>query len=327
MSGSTLEGFTHLVDPFARVISEHLRERVVIGDIAEAPQPLMGESGGDVRIYQVSYRQMDHRQKQSEVACRIVTKNATALEQRILERFTEQKQAVPPLYIPAPAEAKRAAVYMLYAASRPDAEIMSDPHSAATERVARRLAKIHADNRTQCPSWLPQVSANPIRQLWLAETQTQWETCLTDNSFASEFGHYTGRLQRALEQFLDLIKAFTAEGDSLTLVNSDLHPDHIRLFDGDPVFIDWEQACFGSFYLDLVNYFSVESVLLYRDALHEAGHSIPAAEFIDRFREAGRYMGLRYLAVGLLQWQSGGEQRDQGRWFFHYCLTLALHGR
>jgi hypothetical protein len=38
-------------------------------------------------------------------------------------------------------------------------------------------------------------------------------------------------------------------------------------------------------------------------------------------------MGLRYLDVGSRAWQAGGEHRRNGRWFFHYCLTLALGGR
>lgn len=63
------------------------------------------------------------------------------------------------------------------------------------------------------------------------------------------------------------------------------------------------------------------------DALADAGYAIPPAEFIERFREVGRYMGLRYLEVGLRACQAGGEQWQQGRWFFHYCLTLARHGR
>jgi hypothetical protein len=142
--------------------------------------------------------------------------------------------------------------------------------------------------------------------LYLNETQTQWERCLHDNRFHAEFGQYDARLRSALDQFLALMHDLTAEAETLTLINADLHPGHIRLLKDDrPVFIDWQQACYGSFYLDLVNYFSIETALLYRDALADTGYTIPPADFMDCFREVGRYMGLRYFEVGLLAWQAG----------------------
>jgi hypothetical protein len=96
--------------------------------------------------------------------------------------------------------------------------------------------------------------------LYLNETQTQWERCLHDNRFHAEFGQYDARLRSALDQFLALMHDLTAEAETLTLINADLHPGHIRLLKDDrPVFIDWQQACYGSFYLDLVNYFSIET--------------------------------------------------------------------
>lgn len=322
VTSTPLDRYSHLVDPFKRVLATHVGQSPTISRIAEESGPKMGESGSDVRIYSVTYRR-----DETSSTCKLVTKNATPLEQHILLRFTEQHQAVPPLDLPSPNPTERATVHMLHAESRPAIEITSDPYNPATKRVARGLAKIHADNRSDCPSWLPTAASDPMHQLWLAETQAQWEKCLADNAFATEFGRYTAPLHRALERFLDLLNALTVEQTSLTIINTDLHPDHIRLVDDNPVFIDWEQACYGSFYLDLVNYFSIESVLLYRDALDEAGYSIPTAPFIERFREVGRYMGLRYLAVGLMQWRAGIEQWKQGRWFFHYCLTLALNGR
>jgi len=68
---------------------------------------------------------------------------------------------------------------------------------------------------------------------------------------------------------------------------------------------------------------------------------------MDRFHQIGRYMGLRYLEVGLQAWRyhynQEMEQNDDAmqqakkstddnewnsqRWFFHYCLAIALNGR
>ncbi len=98
---------------------------------------------------------------------------------------------------------------------------------------------------------------------------------------------------------LNFLHQLTIDGTSLTLINTDLIPEDIRSIDGHPIFIDWSQATFGSFYLDLPNYFSVETVLCYRDALVQFGLDIHPALFMERFNEIGRYMGLRYLEVGL----------------------------
>ena len=110
-------------------------------------------------------------------------------------------------------------------------------------------------------------------------------------------------------------------------MNVDLIPDHIRLWRGRAVFVDWEQASYGPLYLDLPNYFTVETALVYRDALARHGYELPVVPFLERYRELGRYMGLRYLGAALEQWHLGGAARDRGRWFLYYTLGLALGGR
>jgi hypothetical protein len=114
-----------------------------------------------------------------------------------------------------------------------------------------------------------------------------------------------------------------------------------------PVFIDWDQVAFGSFYLDLPNYFSVATALCYRDALTQLNLDIHPALFMDCFYEIGRYMGLRYLEVGLQAWRqhyfqeielnnnalqqekksTDDNEWNAQNWFFYYCLQLTLNGR
>jgi hypothetical protein len=65
--------------------------------------------------------------------------------------------------------------------------------------------------------------------------------------FAAEYSCYTNCLDDSLSRLLTFLHQLT--------------------IDGHPIFIDWDQAAFGSFYLDLPNYFSVEAALCYRDAL------------------------------------------------------------
>ncbi len=111
------------------------------------------------------------------------------------------------------------------------------------------------------------------------------------------------------------------------MLNVDLIPEHIRLWNNRPCFIDWEQAAYGSLYLDLPNHFLVETALVYRDALAAHGYEIPVPEFMERYHAVGRYMGLRYLGYALWVWAQGGARREEGRWFLYYTFKLALHGR
>src|SRR5205823_6249849 len=86
--------------------------------------------------------------------------------------------------------------------------------------------------------------------------------------------------------------------------------------------IDWGQARYGSFYLDLPNYFTPQSVLLYRDALAELGLDIPADEFMAHYRDAGRYPGFKYIGFLLFQWANGHLDSLHGP-----LLQQLLHGK
>lgn len=315
-----------LVEPLSWLIQHITGENSVnLISITQEDPPAQGESGAEVSMYTIGYTTTS-----ADVihTLQAVVKQSPLRERRIVNMLMEQGQAVPPTYIPDLESDSQKPIFMQYAQPRPAHDMTGTVFNPTTSLIAEHLAKLHAANRTRCPHWLPRVSDDVMNNLYLNETLTVWERCLTDNDFYAEFGQYDQHLKLALEQFLRLNQQLTDEGDTLTLINSDLHPDHIRLLrDDQPVFIDWEQSYYGSFYIDLVNYFSIETALLYRDALADTGYVIPAADFMERFREVGHWMGLRYLEVGLLAWEAGGEQWQQGRWFFHYCLTMALRGR
>ena len=315
-------------EPFAQLLQRMTGETALaVTGVAEVQVPRQGFSGAEVRAYAVTYRTY-HLDRGGDETAQVVVKTASPLEQRVVQLLTDQKQALPAAYIPELSSNSSMPIYLERARSRPIGDTISDPYRPLARRVAAALARIHAANRMQCPEWLPKVADDYMGELYMSESLVHWERCLRDDRFFAEFGQYDAQLRSAFDEFLVLMRDLTSEGDTLTLISSDPNPDHILLLTDDrPVLIDWEQACFGSFYLDLPNYFSIETVLLYRDALAEEGFAVPPADFIERFREVGRYMGLRHLQLGLVQWQAGGEDWQQGRWFFHYCLTLSLRGR
>ena len=306
----------------ARLLEQIHGEARTILAVDEEPLGEQGASGAPVWSYQVQNTDpagVAHTDL-------VVTKAATTLERRILHLLAGQGCAVPPVIIPDVTGEERALVYMPYLAARPPLDL-GHPDSPLTYSIADGLAGIHAANRLQPPAWLPHTGEDLLGRLWLHAWRTRWHANLSDPAFAAEFGAYTVRLEAASERFLGTLAALTAEGAGLTLLNVDLIPEHIRLWRGEARIIDWEQSSYGPLYLDLPNHFTVETALVYRDALARHGYGIPVVEFLERYHEVGRYMGLRYLGHALALWAQGGAQRRQGRWFLYYTFSLALFGR
>jgi aminoglycoside phosphotransferase (APT) family kinase protein len=247
------------------------------------------------------------------------------LERRLVGHLSQQGCAVPPVVIADANQAGRAPIVMPYLEARPPTgELYGSP---ITQSMADGLAGLHAANRQQSIDWLPKAADDFPGRLWLQEWHVQWAANMAQPEFADEFGQYGPALAAADERLLRDLDALANEGSSLTVLNVDLIPDHIRLWQGSVRFIDWEQAAYGPLYLDLPNAFNVETVLAYHDALARHGHAIPVMDFLERFHAISPYMGLRYLGFSLWQWAQGGAERARGRWFLYYTLHLALHGR
>jgi hypothetical protein len=85
-----------------------------------------------------------------------------------------------------------------------------------------------------------------------------------------------------------------------------------------------EQGHDGSFYLDLPDYFAPPSVEWYREALGRLGPAVPAGEFTERYRDAGRHVGFKYMPVCLAMWRRGGPERDRARPLIANLVRLAL---
>jgi hypothetical protein len=310
---------SHYIEQLLCSIYKEPREVV---EIIKQSGGQQGFSGSLIEYYSVNH--CDQQGKMQKDV--IVTKEAVLFERRVLHLLSSYGCAVPPLIIPDITKDQRDLIYMPYLNDCPPLD-HGHHDSPLTHSIAEGLAGIHSASLNKHPIWMRKTSDDYLGRLWLYEWKKQWEINLQDSEFVREFGSYTHRLETAMEQFIHTLEELRREGNTLTILNVDLHPDHIRLFQGKACFIDWEQASYGTLYLDLPNHFNVETVLVYRDALARCGHEIPVPEFMERFHEVGRYMGLRYLGVSLWQWAQGGEQRRQGRWFLYYTLHLALHGR
>jgi hypothetical protein len=200
---------------------------------------------------------------------------------------------------------------------------------AFAAQVAEGLAAIHAAN-LRCAAemdWLPRADHTFfVGTLLAVYWRPHWETTIAHAAFAAEFGEYAPKLEEAAAHFLRTMDALWNEGDSLTLTHADIYQPHVLVYEGRPYFIDWGQAKYGSFYLDLPNYFTPETVLLYRDALARHGHDIPVADFLERYYEVGRYPGFTYMPIPLSQWRVGGTLREESRPHLLTLLDRAMHG-
>ncbi len=304
---------------FTDVVSGVLGAPARIRDVQEEGPGPQGESGGLVRYFAVSAQDPDGHPQ----TVKVISKEASSRERHVLALLSAQRQAIPVTRVEDPAREGRARIFQEYSDEYP----WTAPDESLTEQTANALAAIHAANLAAPPLWLPRADRSFVDELYLQATQVEWERNLADPLFADEFGRYTEPLRAALDRLLGVLAELTREDQTLTLINTDLNPAHLRLARGKPCFIDWDQANYGSLYLDLPNVFSVETVLLYRDALARHGLEIAPADFLERYREVGRYMGLRYLEVGLLNWRDRGDDWPLQRLFLYLCLTLALRGR
>jgi hypothetical protein len=305
-----------------RLLTRLHGERCTVTAISERAQGPQGYSGSRIRNYDVTSRDAPGNVRVDQV----VSKDAVLLERRILQHLADQHCAVPPVAIADLTSDERAPVYMPYLDPQPE-HFAGGPNSLLTLSIADGLAGIHAANRGRCPPWLPRTADDWYGRLWLRAWRERWEENLTWPDFRAEFGACTARLSAAMERLLRTLDALASEESTLTLLNVDLTPAHIRFMRGEACFIDWQQSSYGPLYIDLPNHFTIETALVYRDALARRGHEIPVVEFLERYHEVSHYMGLRYLGYSLGEWAAGGERRQAGRWFLYYTFSLALNGR
>ncbi|CAF4025990.1 unnamed protein product, partial [Rotaria sordida] len=266
------------------------------------------ESGGEVCYYKVYFTRgagpLENKQ--------MISRDASLLENRVLALLSDQKQAVPPT-LTSNLLSERSRYYQQYA----DSEIKGQgPFDPVTKAYAHALARIHYMNLGRHPEWLRSATENFEDRLWLRAWRKEWHLNLTIPKFALEYGCYTDRLDDSLSRLVAFLRERTMEGTSLTLIHTDLNPDRIRSMNGSPAFIYWEQAAYGCFYLDLPNYFSIETALCYRDALAELGLDIPPALFMEREREYVNLVdNLQFRSI-LLRLQERLSDNDRKRLHF-----------
>jgi len=310
-----------MIDPHALIeqsLAQHVAPQARVVAVRERTGGAQGYSGATLHYYDVAYELPGGQNEQ--VA--LVTKDAPLRERRVLAWLADQHQ----LHVPWSYTAD-------FTTDAPVLVCMQDvggeqpPHTNFLKETAEALASIHAANlgKSDQLAWLPRADrayfeGGFVLAMWWQE----WDETMRIEEFARTWGPERPRLEAAAARFLADMDRLWAEGDSLTLIHADLHGDHVLVHGGEPYIIDWEQARYGSFYLDLPNYFKRDQVLLYRDALAAHGYDIPADVFMEHYSEASRYFAFKYFGLGLWSWRAGAPERHES---VRYWIEAALNGR
>jgi hypothetical protein len=291
--------------------------RVVSFDVRPMREYERGYSGAQIERHVVVFRTPGGEAG----TITLITKEAPLLERRVLDLLTSQSQCVPFSHT------------LDLTTDRPMLVCQQDlgtdssqwpPSTEPDRQAARCLARIHYTNlgRATELAWLPRADRVYFEGYILADYREQLARAMEWPAFMAEYGDVARQMEEAVGPFLAAMDSLWAEGDSLTLIHADMMDNHVLVHAGRPYLIDWGQARYGSFYLDLPNYFTPDSVLSYRDALGELGLDILADEFMRRYREAGRYPGFKYIGVLLHLWVAGQPGSLHGP-----LLDQLLHGK
>lgn len=318
-----------------QTIVRYVAPNAQVTGIHERAGGAQGYSGATLRYYDVAYQQSGGRAGQ--VA--LVTKDAPLRERRVLAWLAEQRQPhVPWSYTDDLETDAPVLVCMQDVGGEP-----ARPHTAIQAEAAEALASIHAANSGKLDQllWLPRADRTYWEWFIDSHWRTPWQATLAnepftdaagnewpqstaEGNFADEFGAYTEPLEAAAAQFIDAMDQLWQAGDALTLAHADIHSEHVLVHAERAFVIDWGQACYAPFYIDLPNYFERDYVPLYRDALAAHGYNIPVDVFMQHYHAASRYFAFKYFGFGLSSWRSGDPQRHQS---MRYWLDAVLQGR
>ena len=177
--------------------------------------------------------------------------------------------------------------------------------------VASAFAEIHGKNMgcaDEMP-WLPYADNDYWNKIVTQISVSHFERAICeDTGFARQFESVLPKLQTAGKKFADNMVSLCSESEWMTLTHGDVQNmdgSHVYNIRNHPYIIDFGFASYAPFYIDLVDYFSLEGALLYRQILEDKGFHIPEKDFEERFRIASAYPGFIYMFPGIMQWKKG----------------------
>jgi len=281
-----------------------------------------GVSGATVRYFEAVFGSQKKK---------FIAKHATLLERQSFDLLGAQGQAIP-RYSSSLENTDRDWLVMEHL----DAIPYGSNHTEKwAKELGRSLAKIHAVNMGKRPDWLPELTReDPLLLVYATEWKDDFnKTLQASTEFKELYGSLLPELEKSWIDFKKDVDEELATPQNLTLINPDFAPDHYLQKEDKIVFIDWEASCFGIPYFDLPNMFNHETARHYYDQLVKEGVDISQDEFSKKFVSLSRYLGFRFMVVGLSQWRNSLDKslpddywQRNGEKFFHTCLDVAQNG-
>jgi hypothetical protein len=288
-----------------RLFQDTLRQWVAADATVEAiialPELARDHSGAVVHFYRVRYTSAG---RSNEI--KLVTKDSPRYERQALAVLTAQHHPnIPFSYTPDLQTNAPMLLCQQYAGER----IPLTPTQIAT--VATALGTIHAANQgdDQHLPWMRRLTTHTFFSWW----RPAWQAALADTDFVREFHRYVPAMEPAAERFARVLDHLWQEGNLLTLLHTDLSAWHVLVDQDHPYLIDWEQVRYGPFYLDLPNFFTLQTVSLYYQALRTRNVPLDYATFLANFHATWSFVGLKYMVPYLHDWLQG-ERAESRRW-------------
>lgn len=181
--------------------------------------------------------------------------------------------------------------------------------------VASAFAEIHGNNmgRANEMPWLSYADADYWNKIVTQISVSHFEKAVCEDAdFAQQFGSLLPELQTAGKRFADDMVSLCMESEWMTLTHGDVQDidgSHVYNVHEHPYIIDFGFSRYAPFYIDLVDYFSLEEAHFYRQMLEDNGLRINPVDFEERFRIASKYPGFIYMFPAIMQWKNGSEKR------------------
>ena len=288
------------------------------------PLPISSGLSGDVpERFEVVVRGGDATSP--EITTRLVVKHASLIERKTLAHLQEGREQVPFNHANDLVSHQPRPLCMQDLGDR-NRPYSLDPITPGLQRAeANAWAGIHVANlgRRSDLAWLPLANRAYFEEMIERRFfRPNWEHAKTDPAFVARFGDHIDEVERVAARIVDDMVAIHDVETSLTLVHTDANPGNVRLLDGTPYIIDWGTARYGSFYIDIPHHFdTIERALIHHAALARRGFTIPEREYVERFRIAARYTGLRYIWWTLDGWRT---DRSLDAWVGHYLGMIRM---
>lgn len=267
----------------------------------------MGSQAVELMRHSVLIKVLDETSKLS-----LVSKYATRIERQVLTRLYSQRASVPFSYSDGSELDERFLICIQ------DVDYQTNYRNINVRLLqkseTKALSYIHASNFGQRRelSWLPEVDSLHIEKMIYERWKPQWQAAKRNEQFIDIFGDYIPFVEAVANTIFEDIQHLINDESSQTLIHNDLNPGNVLVHNNtDVLFIDWEEARYGSLFLDIpLRCGTSEQIEDYKGLLADKSIEFSYDHFNQMYAIASRYLGLRYMSWNLGAWTSNSHAKD-----------------